>query len=272
MFLAFTMKRKLSPLVLSGLILSTQAAFSADILHQWKFNDDTDSVGGASITLAGTASFAGSSLQLPGGGPFANYGSVNIAASLNSSSSLSVESWFTMSALQDWSKVWMFGQNTGGQPSLSYINFTPRTGLAGNVPKSDFDPTGAGEFNTTGGANPPAMLVNTEYHVVTIFDAATNTQSFYINGVLADTGSMGGFNVTNLSPNTMRFGAGYFFGDPDLTGTIDEISVWRGALTGAEVSAEFAAGPDIVAVPEPASVAILGLGGLMLATRRHRRR
>ena len=253
----------------AGLLLTCRASQAATLVHQWKFDDLTDSVGGANATLVGSATTAGSSLQLPGGGVFANYASVNIAPTLNGSASLTVESWFTMSQLNNWSKVWMFGQNTGGEPRLSYINFTPRTGLGGNFPKSDFDPTGAGEFNTTAGANPAAMLVNTEYHVMTVFDAGTDTQSFYINGVLADTGSMGGFNVTNLSPNTMRFGGGFFYGDPDLQGSIDEISVWSGALTGTEVLAEFNAGPDVAAVPEP-SGALLGLAGLALVSRRRR--
>ena len=162
------------PVLTCGLLLSFERASASTLLHQWQFNDGTDSVGGASATLVGTASYAGSSLQLPGTAVFANYASVDISSTLNSNASLSVESWFTLSQLNTWSKVWMFGQNTGGQPSLSYINFTARTGLAGNVPKSDFDATAAGEFNTTAGANPAALLVNTEYHVVTIYDSAAD--------------------------------------------------------------------------------------------------
>jgi hypothetical protein len=165
----------------------------------------------------------------------------------------------------------MFGQDAGGETALSYINFTPRTGLAGNIPKTDFDPNNQGEFNTTGGANPAALASGTLYHVVATYDSAANTQSFYINGALADTGSMGGGNITQLTPNAMRFGAGFFFADPDLAGNIGEISVWSGVLTPGEVSAEFAAGVDGVAVPEPGAASVLALAGLALSVRRRRK-
>ena len=260
-----------NPLCILGVIATFGPASAATLSHQWNFNDGTDNVGGANVTLTGTANYSGGSLVLPGGGTFANYGSVNIAPTLNSTTSLTVEAWFTINALSDWSKVWMFGQDTAGQNSLSYINFTPRTGLGGNVPKTDFDSITGIEFNTTGGANPAALSAGQEYHVVTVYDSTTDTQSFYINGVLADTGSMGGGNISQLNPNTMRFGAGFFYADSDLNGRINEISIWKGALTPAQVLLEFNAGPDAIAVvPEPAAVSLLGLAGLTAVRRRRR--
>src|SRR5262249_8415048 len=88
------------------------------LLHRWSFNvDGSDSVGGANAALAGSTSISGGALQLPGGGTFANYASVNITNTLNSNTSLTVETWFTISQLQSWSKVWMFGNNNaGGEP------------------------------------------------------------------------------------------------------------------------------------------------------------
>ncbi len=259
------------PFLAVAAVVTFGSAPAATLSHQWNFNNGTDNIGGANVTLVGGANYSGGSLVLPGGGTFANYGSVNIAPTLNSTTSLTVEAWFTINALSDWSKVWMFGQDTAGQPSLSYINFTPRTGLAGNMPKTDFDSITGVEFNTTAGANPAALSAGQEYHVVTIYDSATDTQSFYINGVLADTGSMGGGNISQLNPNTMRFGAGFFYADGDLNGRINEISIWKGALTPAQVLAEFNAGPDAIAVvPEPAAIGLLGLAGLAAGRRRRR--
>ena len=162
------MKRPFSPGILSALILAAPAAFSANPLHQWKFNDGADSIGSSPATLVGSASFTGGSLQLPGTGTFANYAQVDISNSLNTNQSLTIESWFTLSQLNVWSKVWMFGNNSG-EPTRSYINFTPRTGIAGNVPKTDFNsslsPTSP-EFNTTGGANPAALAITVGIHAL----------------------------------------------------------------------------------------------------------
>ena len=166
--------------------------------HRWSFSDLTDSIGGANATLVGSASVSGGSLQLPGGGTFANYASVNISNTLATNPSISVETWVTLNALQNWSKAWMFGQDGGGEPALSYINFTPRTGVAGNPPKLDFDPSDDVEFNTTGGANPPALVTGHEYHAVAVYDSGFNLMTLYIDGVPVDTGAMGQHTIAAI--------------------------------------------------------------------------
>lgn len=231
----------------AAVLAAAPAADAQTMLHRWSFNGDgTDSIGGANATLVGAATFGPSDLQVPGGGPFANYADVNIANTLNTNPSLTVESWFTLNALQDWSKVWMFGQDTSGEPSLSYIGLTPRTGLGGNPPKVDFNPTNANEFNTSGGVNPPALALGVTYQAVAVLDAANNQISLYIDGVLVDTGSMGGFNVTNLAPNKMRIGAGFYYGDQDLNGTINEVRIYGGAVGGLQIAVNAITGPDVV--------------------------
>jgi len=98
-------------------------------------------VSGANVTLVGAATISGGALNIPGGNVFLDYGSVNISNTLTTNATLTVECWYTQNAAVDWSKVWMFGtDNAGGEPQLSYIDFTPVTGLGGNPPKMDFDP------------------------------------------------------------------------------------------------------------------------------------
>jgi glucose/arabinose dehydrogenase len=212
--------------------------------HRWSFTDLTDSISGSNATLVGSAALSGGQLQLPGGGTFSNYASVNLTGTLARNTSISVETWVTMSALQNWSKVWMFGANTSGEPSLSYINFTPRTGITGNPPKLDFDTSVDVEFNTTGGANAPALVTSHQYHAVAVFDSGFNLMSLYLDGVPADSAAMGGYNIQQLGFNTGRFGCGYFFADPDLAGSINELRVYAGVLTTNDVLNNFNAGPD----------------------------
>jgi hypothetical protein len=232
-------------LAIIALALTTLQSAHAAMLHHWDFNTDgTDSISGSNVTLVGTATISGGSLNLPGGGVFANYGYVNLANTLLGNPTLSVECWYTQNALTTWSKVWMFGfDNPGGEPQLSYIDFTPYTGLGGNPPKIDFDPNDNNELNAPGG---PTLNAAQQYHVVTVYDAGQNRMSMWINGVLIATNAMGGETIQNLGFNTAHFGAGFFYGDPDLNGTINDIRIYNNALGALQIAVNLAAGPDTV--------------------------
>ena len=55
---------------------------------------------------------------------------------------------------------------------------------------------------------------------------------------------MGQHTIQQLGFNTGRVGCGYFFADPDLTGSIDELRIYAGVLTANDVANGFQAGPD----------------------------
>ena len=57
------------------------------------------------------------------------------------------------------------------------------------------------------------------------------------------------------------------YNDPYLTGSIDEFRIYDNALSANDVQASFNAGPDTL-VPEPASLALLAIGGLTMLRRR----
>ena len=68
--------------------------------------------------------------------------------------------------------------------------------------------------------------------------------TLYIDGVPVDTGAMSLHTIQQLGFNTGRFGSGYSFGDPDLSGSIDELRIYAGVLTTNDVANSFQAGPD----------------------------
>jgi hypothetical protein len=238
-------------------VISTNAHLTIvapQLLHRWSFENGLDSVGGANALLLGTAGYMNGQLQIPGGPARANGAIVNLTATLATNASLSIEGWFTMNALQNWSKVWMFGRANGGaEPGLAYLDFTPRAGMDGNVPSMSFNSsTMSGEVNTRDGANPALLTTGEEYHVVAVYDANTDQMLLYLNGVLADTGDLSGGNMTQLNANEAYFGAAVNYGDPNLNGAINEIRIWRTRLNAALVTDNFAAGPNNVINYTPA--------------------
>ena len=91
-----------------GLIaaLALMQTSQASLIHHWSFNTDgADSVGGATATVQGAATITGGMLNLPGGGTFANYASVDIGNTLSNNPTLSVECWYTQNLPQNWSNA-----------------------------------------------------------------------------------------------------------------------------------------------------------------------
>ncbi len=235
--------RLLAAIIVSGWALQSS---HADLLHHWDFNTDgSDSVGGATVTLVGAATISGGSLNIPGGGVFLDYGSVNISNTLTTNATLTVECWYTQNAGVNWSKVWMFGFDAAADPQLAYIDFTPFTGLGGNPPKIDFNPNDNNELNAVG----PNTLITDgshQYHAVSIYDASKNLMSMYIDGVLTATNGMGGESILNVGYNTARFGSGFHFTDPELNGSINDVRIYNHAVSPLEIAVNFASGPDVV--------------------------
>ncbi|HWY75368.1 MAG TPA: LamG-like jellyroll fold domain-containing protein, partial [Verrucomicrobiae bacterium] len=210
------------------------------LVHRWSFtnNNGIDSISGSNVTLVGGANYSGGSLVLPGGSSHSNYATVNVAATFAYSSSLSVEGWYVDNGPLNWAKVWMFGLDT-----QNYIDYTPHRGDGSQLPSISFDPFGA-EVNTAGQPLEPAILTaGTTYHVVASYNPAGNKISLYLNGVLAATNNMEGSDLTFVQASSGLIGES-LYGDPDFTGTVQELRVWRGPLSASEVAANDVAGPS----------------------------
>ena len=239
-------------LLLGVLGLSAEYLGAQDLVHRWSFNDATDSVGGASVSLNGTASIAGGKLVLAGGGTRANHAVVSIGPTIAASSSLTVETWFTIStAAQTWRKLWMFGVAGGSAAQSGYIDFTPFSGSAGNPPSSSFKTVGGAEITTRADPNPPIQATGTQILSTVVYDDPGNQIRIYLNGVLADSEIWTG-TISQLGSTTQNFiGAAVFFGDLDWAGTVDEMRIWQGAMGDAQALANFNAGPDAIAPHDP---------------------
>jgi hypothetical protein len=210
------------------------------LVHRWSFDDGTDSISGSNATLFGSAAYTGGQLVLSDGGHFASYANVNIGPTFASSPSLTFEGWYVDNAAANWAKVWMFGLSTA-----NYIDYTPHRGDANHQASMSFNPLG-GEVNTANLPFEPPVLTPTQlYHVVAAYDSVANKMNLYLDGVLVATNNMAGTDLTLIQADQGYIGAS-LFNDPDVSGSIDELRVWRGVLSPAQVAATHFAGPSSV--------------------------
>jgi hypothetical protein len=250
------MKKFVNFVVMAVVIVFSNAA-SADLIAHWSFDNDwSDSAGtfdltnsGASIVsggkIGGAASFSGSS----------QYASVTFAtnAMFNPSEDYTVMAWYKLNIAD------ITGSNRY-QVFESGVNYTASYGLR-DVSGVDY---GQPFINTSDGytninVNPGA---NQQWHHIAItFNHLTTDLTAYVDGIYAGTldytGTLKG--STAFYVGTYRSANGRFW-----NGLIDDVAVFNNIVSSADI-AYYAQGN---AVPEPATVGLLALGGLLFARRR----
>ena len=111
-----------------------------------------------------------------------------------------------------------------------------------------------------------AIQTDTWYHVVVQYDGTTlvadSTLEVYVNGTKL---ARDGGNNNNSGQVLTTSNTNFYIGKEDVyshtfDGTIDDVRVFDGVLTQAEITA--------LAVPEPATIAVLSLGALVLCRKR----
>ncbi|MCB1131680.1 MAG: hypothetical protein KDN05_11155, partial [Verrucomicrobiae bacterium] len=221
----------------------------AVLAHRYSFNvDSSDVVGSANLSLIGSASVASGSLDLPGGATRTNHANAQgaalaeLATTINDSYALTIECWFNQDTAQNWAKLFMAGKGI----DYNYIGITPRRGADANVSSLSIRISGT-ENNARGGADGGPLVNNTNYYCATIWNPLTNQLILHIGPVGGTlhtyTATMGGQQLAEIVVNEFRVGAAVQWPDPDFDGQIDELRIWRGALSNSDVAASFAAGP-----------------------------
>lgn len=270
------------------------------LIHRYSFDNAaggapdgsifTDSVGGADGVVRGAgASFTGGGLDLPGGGSDTQaYGDLpnNL---ISTHTAVTVEGWVTVSGnAGNWARIFDFGStesdgsggeitgpgntNGGGTAGLDYFFLSATIGGDYNsqrIEVRDEDPAGGG-ITTLDDANP--YTFGTQFHFAISWEDTGEDASqinYWRNGVQELTDAGVGSNLGDLNDVNMWLGRSTWLGDANLDGTFDEFRIYDHALSGAEVAASLAAGPNTV-IPEPGSV-LLGLLGLSLLACARRR-
>jgi len=223
------------PLLYAILTIGTSLE-AATLSHRWSFEGDTtDSAGGNNGILQGGAMVSGGELTLSGTGSGTTANRMTFARPVDlggnfgalGDSGVTIETWYTDTGTGTWGKLFQFGTNSAGL-ELGY------THTRGNGQMSGVDRDGTQLLGEQ-------VTQNEEHHLVISISPDGNLNA-WVDGVqkLANNDTN---DLSNLTTNFEAIGA-TSWGDPGMTGTVNEFRIWSGELTSTEVAASLNTGPE----------------------------
>lgn len=242
-----------------------------------------DSVGTAHGALLANGTLDGDLLTTTGTAGNASGVSLPATAVQGLTGDFSIEQWATLStagAATTFQTLFAFGVGGAAGNRHTYLLASGRRGGAGNFSGVGVNPVGGvttdfgGEVVVTG----PTFVANALTQFVFTYRASDNQIQLFVNGALADTD-------TSPLPFSLQAVGADFRGingnnpiDPAFTGSTDDFRLYNNALAPGAVTALNTLGPDATnaavntasAIPEPASIGLLGIGALGLLARRRR--
>jgi len=223
---------------LSGAEIRDLAWAHPALAHRYSFTSNVwDSIGMAHGSLAGNAMVTNRALQLTG----ASGGYANLPGGLVSGSSVvTLEFWATFGTSGSWARVVDFG-NLSGTSGSQYFFFSPHTGTSARRMELS--------TNTTTTYDLPGTLDGRTVQVVGIVDPANSYAAVYTNGVLEKATNAFWPAFSSVSPAWSFIGRSLFSSDAYLNASIDELRLYDGRLTPAEIAADCQFGPDSLALP-----------------------
>jgi hypothetical protein len=222
----------------------------AVLTHRYSFTtDDSDSVGGANGTNEGNAAVSGGALQLDGGA--GDYVALP-GGLLGTYRSATVDIWATIStAQQHWSRLWEFADV--GPATANEFYFAPAWNAGANAAFLSYNPPDGG---VNLGPQSPAM--DQPVHLTCL--VSDGSVDLYTNGVpyLSATGVF----APASQAGTVGSWIGYSpYGDPGITGSVDEYRIYEGRLSPEEVEASDVLGPDKILSTTNAVLSASASGG-----------
>jgi hypothetical protein len=222
----------------------------AVLAHRYSFTTDaSDSVGGANGTLVGTANVSGGQLQLDGGS--GDY--VNLPGGLLSTyPSATMDIWTTISpAQQHWARLFEFADI--GPANANELYFAPAWNSAANATAFSYGVPYGGAF-----FSPPPPTTN-QVHLTCI--VGSGSADVYTNGVL-DPALSGPATAPVTQVGTVGSWIGFSpYGDPGITGSVDEYRIYQGRLSPEEILASDLLGPNATLSTSGASLKASISGG-----------
>ena len=230
------------------LLIMPLAASAATLANRYSFNETSgttvsDSVGGQTGTLQGNAALNGTGQVTLDG---ANGSYVSLPGGLVSSlSAVTFEGWAYNASSPDNVCLFSFDDGVGqGQygNGTGYIRYVIHDQSNARSQFEQASQSGNSELFAYPG------LGDQSVHVVCVYDTVRKIQSVYTNGVLMSVfqGALQPLSLVGTNAGAIGRSPWWNWGDPWMSGTVDEIRIWNGALNPLQIAASDVAGPGTV--------------------------
>lgn len=247
--------------VLVSAVFPSATDAALNLTHRYSFESGgSDLVGDADATFHNGATVSSGQVVLDG---VDDYVSLPIGSTIESLSSYTIEAWFNLDSLDDWSRIYDFGNTE----TTGYMFLTPQNGVDAN-PRATITTTGNTADDLVDSTT--TLTVGAEYHIALTYDSVDDLATIYINGVSS------GSDQVIISPSALGNTQNNYLGrslynvDPYLDGSINEFRIYSEALSSDDVSLSYSLGADSV-IPEPSSTLISLTALACLASRRFRK-
>ena len=222
------------------------------LAHRWSFNGNlNDTQGGSTATKVGSAvTVADGKAKLTGNG--ASAGSLNLGTGLLNTTAATIEIWASQTAARNWGRVFDYGAD-----NTHYFTLTWSSG-------TDIMNDRAGSKNTAEVATDTTMApyrLGVQYHISATFERQSDGSTVIrwmkrdaTSGHLLREGTQTmATGIHNIASPVLYLGHSFYSSDSDACAEYDEVRVWNGVLSDAQLSANAAAGPDTLLTSVPSS-------------------
>ena len=223
-----------------------------ELVHRWSFNGTyADSVGGTTAEPMGTVTLGANSVTLPGG--TVGTGNISLGSYLlpTNQGPVTVEIWLAQHSYQPWTKLFTCGVS-GNCFSISGANASSAVYSSVIVQNSKSSGNDTA-WDTFGTANMDAM----EHFSISFNDRTSSTGydsavvlrhavgGSFFGGSLPSLNT--GWKLEKLDQTNTHLGWGTsWWKNTDSNATFDEVRIWKGSLTHADLEANAAASCDTV--------------------------
>ena len=220
------------------------AAFGAELTHRWSFNGDwSDSVGGAYAVKCGSyVSLYGNRVHMGYGSCTHGTGYVDLGTNMLDTAEATIEIWARNDGVQTWSRIFDYGADNTHYFTLCWTYGT-------TLSKDSATSKNTSEVSVDGTMGPYEL--GTDYYIAVTFTKSGDTtvvrwqRRDVKTGSLQKSGTLtmpsGLHNIVNP---VLYLGHSQYTSDSDALAAYDEVRLWRGVLTDAQLEASATAGPD----------------------------
>ena len=230
--------------VVACLTLASIPAHGALVGH-WEFDNSGD-VGQATVSTSletvGDAAYSaagkvGGALSLDGSGDYLRVdASHTLASGLPTGDTSFTIAAFVQTSADARNTITFWGNFSTAQANGFRTTTSGEPGIADNSTGGllDFGWGGAYDHGVGAGGTPPGTIYDGQWHHAAVtYDSATSTKRLYFDGVEIGTGKV----IPDLNIGAANFGIGARTGSETFTGLLDDVRVYDGALSEAEISA-----------------------------------